>query len=170
LETLLTDKILIIASDIQKERENTLAKFKITPGHEKFLLCLAHRDGMTMGAISEAIGMKPPSTAKFAAKLEQQGHIKRKSSPLDSRQQHAHLTDSGKQVAIEFEEEFKKIDKKYKKKLSTKKQDRLKLLLQLLQANKRTKSPAALKPKKAGKSAKEAIKAKEKKAKKKKEQ
>lgn len=169
MEQLLTENILEVADQIQKEKDKSLSSLKLTSGHDRFLLCLLYQDGMNMGAISDSIGAKPPSTAKFAAKLEQQGYIRRESSALDSRQQHAFLTEEGRKVAEELEVHFKKIDKKYRKKISTKKQDRLMLLLKLLQTNQSKEKPAALKPKKAGKSVKDAIKIKDKKRKKKKD-
>lgn len=169
METLLTEKLLTIAGEIQKEKATVLSSLNITQGHDKFLLCLLSQDGMTMGSISQLIDTKAPSTAKFAAKLEEQGFIRRESSALDSRQQHAFLTDAGKSVAGELEEQYRNIDKALKDKLSQKKQDRLMLLLQKLKADEKGKRPAALKPKKAGKSAKQATKSKEKKRKKKKE-
>lgn len=169
MKTLLTDRIIFLADEIKDKRNATLKQFGLSPGQDDFLFALLKENGMTMGMLAKTLSLRAPLTAKTAAKLEQKDLIKRTSSKLDSRRQHANLTEKGNKVALGLVEQFEIIDQSYSKLLKPKSIERLEKIIEKLNFSTGKKKPAAKKPKKAGKSLKQATQSKKKnKAKKKK--
>ena len=153
MEKLLTTRILNTANAINEKRSSFLKIANLAAGQDQFLFALLHVDGMTMGMIAETISAGAPSTTKFATKLEQMGLIRREASRIDSRQQHAFLTEAGRKLVEELGLAYSQIDKIFSKGLKTKDQDRMTKLIEKMNANMAGKKIAAKKPKKAGKAA-----------------
>ena len=67
-----------------------------------FLFALLGSDGITMGTLAETLGISASSATKAAIKLEAASLIHREASRVDSRQNYAHLTPLGREIAREI--------------------------------------------------------------------
>jgi DNA-binding MarR family transcriptional regulator len=60
------------------------------------LSSLAERDGQTIGAIAERLGLEPSTITPLVKRLEAAGFVTRKRNAADERQVHVHLTAKGR--------------------------------------------------------------------------
>ena len=151
-----TMRLIEVGARIRRKQTDYLAGKAVTPGHDAFLLFLLREDGSTMGMIADQLGIGAPSATKFATKLEAEGHIRRETSRIDSRQNHAFLTEAGRQLAETIAAEYAAIDAAILEKLRAKDGERLAKLVVKLEAavDGKVTDKKAPKPKKAGKVAK----------------
>ncbi|MCB1439204.1 MAG: winged helix-turn-helix transcriptional regulator [Nitratireductor sp.] len=151
-----TMRLIEVGARIRRKQTDYLAGKAVTPGHDAFLLFLLREDGSTMGMIADQLGIGAPSATKFATKLEADGHIRRETSRIDSRQNHAFLTEAGRQLAETIAAEYAAIDAAILEKLRAKDGERLAKLVVKLEAavDGKVTDKKAPKPKKAGKVAK----------------
>ncbi|MGB7334187.1 MAG: MarR family transcriptional regulator [Salaquimonas sp.] len=109
-----------MAKTIENERNVLLQSKGLFPGHDSFLLTLNANDGITMGALAEKLDISASSTTKIAIKLEEAGFIRREPSRVDSRQNHAFMSESGKNLASEIITGYEILNSKLLIKVKTK--------------------------------------------------
>ncbi len=143
----LSTRILNAAKSIEQQRNDYLNSKNLLPGHDTFILVLKMNDGITMGNLAESISMSASATTKIAMKLETAGFIRREPSRVDSRQNHAFLTESGKALASEIAETYDALDAQLTSKAKAKDIERGFKLFDRLESD---ASSAAKTPKKAG--------------------
>ena len=73
------------------------------PGQERALLFLADHDGATIGELSRALLVRPPTISKTINRLATEGLVERMSSVVDSRIVHVTLTETGRSKLAELE-------------------------------------------------------------------
>ena len=152
LTTLLTSKMMNLSDKLFEQRQTLLSEQNLDLGQDIFLLELLKNDGVTMGILAEKLSMTASSATKMATKLEKKGFISRKPSRIDSRQNHAFLTEEGKTKAKDIITLITDLDQLIIKKLKKKDNERLYRILEVLEAvAKGKKLPSSKKPKKAKK-------------------
>ena len=67
-------------------------------GQEGVMELLSTAESRTLGEISKALGVKPPTVTRTINRLQEQGFVERQESQIDARQVHVRLTESGKSV------------------------------------------------------------------------
>jgi DNA-binding MarR family transcriptional regulator len=137
-----------LAKQIQMERNTFLASKNLLPGHDDFLLAIGSADGITMGALAEALEITPSSTTKIAVKMEAVNLLRREPSRVDSRQNHALLTAEGVALVSEIISAYKMLDDRLLKTVKSKEIEKAFRLFDRIEAD---PSSEAKKPKKAGK-------------------
>ena len=143
---------MMLSDKLLEQRQALLAVKNMDSGQELFLIELLKNDGVTMGILAEKLSMTASSATKMATKLEANGLIQRKPSRIDSRQNHAFLTDDGKAKAKEIISLVTDLDQSITKKLKKKDNERLYRILEMLEAiTKGKKLPSSKKAKKAKK-------------------
>lgn len=143
----LSARVLHLAGSIAEKRNAFLAAKNLQPGQDHFLLALNEANGITMGALAEKTGNSASSTTKIATRLEAEGLVRRETSRVDSRQNHAFLTDKGKALAEEIVGAFQALDAELVSRARPKDVDRGFKLFDRLETD---PSSAAKTPKKAG--------------------
>ncbi len=141
-------RVVKLAKQILSERSEFLASKSLLPGHDDFLLAIHANDGITMGALAELLDITPSSTTKIAVKMETASLLRRETSRLDSRQNHAFLTDTGAELAAEIMAAYAALDEMLTKTVKAKETERAFKLFDRLEGN---PDSAGKKPKKAGK-------------------
>lgn len=143
----LSSRILNAAKSIEHKRIAFLTSKNLLPGYDELILALKFSNGITMGALAESTGISASSATKITTKLEAAGFVRREASRVDSRQNHAFLTDTGKTLANEIIIEYDAIDAKLTSKAKPKEIERGFKLFDRLESD---PSSAAKTPKKAG--------------------
>lgn len=144
----LSSRVVKLAKKIQTERNGYLATKGLLPGHDDFLLALSAADGVTMGILAETLDISPSSTTKIAMKLEGSGYLRREPSRIDSRQNHAFLTDEGQALVSEILSAYNAMDEELLKGIKSKDTERAFKFFDRIESD---PSSAGKKPKKAGK-------------------
>jgi DNA-binding MarR family transcriptional regulator len=151
-ELFISSKIIRLAFGLSGRRNEILSSCDLLPGCDEMLLVLVANDGVTMGTLAELTGASASSTAKTAAKLEAKELIRRESSRMDSRQTHAFLTESGREMAGKILENYTTLESGLNKSLKTRETERLLISLQKIANFLNGEKPVKLKkPKKPGK-------------------
>lgn len=152
LDAMLTSRMMALSEALRQRRLAIMAEEGLGEGHDRFLLMLHANDGIPMGGLAQASGISASSATKLAIKLEEKGLLRRESSRLDSRQNHAFLTDAGRLLAERLMTSFSQMDAGIVGIMKDKDADRLVKLLDRLEVAMEGRDPAtALKPRKAGK-------------------
>lgn len=151
MDKLRTSKIIKLTKNIETKRNAVLKTYKLSVGQDLFLNVLLKNHKITMGQIAEKIDTAPPSTTKYATRLENLGLITREPSKLDSRHFNAKLTSTGIETIKAINLAYIAIDKDFHKGLKSKDNDRLDKLLWKLTSIHDGKISSNKKPKKAGK-------------------
>ncbi|MFF7246988.1 MarR family winged helix-turn-helix transcriptional regulator [Embleya sp. NPDC008237] len=86
-----------------------IAPLGLHPGQEALLLELARTGPRIQAQLGEALGVEPPSVTLMARKLEASGHIRRTQAPSDKRASIVELTDSGRELAEQIKELWRKL-------------------------------------------------------------
>ncbi|MGW9213597.1 MarR family winged helix-turn-helix transcriptional regulator [Embleya sp. NPDC055664] len=86
-----------------------IAPLGLHPGQEALLLELARTGPRIQAQLSEALGVEPPSVTLMARKLEASGYIRRTQAPSDKRASIVELTDSGREIAEQVKELWRKL-------------------------------------------------------------
>ena len=141
-------RVIKLAKQILSERNEFLSSKNLLPGHDDFLLAIHSNDGITMGALAELLEITPSSTTKIAVKMEAAKLLRREASRLDSRQNHAFLTDPGSELAMEIMAAYAALDYLLTKSVKTRETERAFKLFDRLEGN---PNSAGKIPKKAGK-------------------
>lgn len=143
----LSSRILRLAKSIEEMRNTFLLENGLQPGHDALLLTLGESDGITMGSLAEKTGNSASATTKIAVKLEAEELMRRESSRLDSRQNHAYLTEKGGVLVDQITAAYRAIDNELTEKARPKDVERGFKLFDRLEAD---SSTAAKTPRKAG--------------------
>jgi DNA-binding MarR family transcriptional regulator len=91
----LTSKLIHTARLCRSLRASFLAKHGLYAGQDMLLQQLARSDGQSMGALAEALDVRPPTITKMVARMQAQRLVRREPSKYDSRQNHVHITEAG---------------------------------------------------------------------------
>ena len=116
----LSTRITQIADLIKQRRSEFLSTKELVAGHDDYLLALKNANGITMGNLAETIAISPSSATKIAIKLEESGFLRREASRIDSRQNHAFLTDQGEALVAEIIAAYEALDQELTSKIKTK--------------------------------------------------
>ena len=143
-----SSRILKLAKQIQTERTEFLASKGLLPGYDDFLLAIGTAEGITMGALAEALEITPSSTTKIAVKMEASNLVRREPSRIDSRQNRAFLTEKGITLAQEIMETYNALDAKLLENVKSKETEKAFKFFDRLEGD---PASAGKKPKKAGK-------------------
>ena len=144
----LSSRILAIAGKIRDKRIADISARGLSEGHDGYLLAIHRNPGITMGDLASLLEISPSSTTKIAIRLEELGHVRREASRIDSRQNHAFLTDSGAALADEITLSHGNCDAELAGRLKGKDMERLMRILDRLEDR---GEPVGKKPRKAGK-------------------
>jgi DNA-binding MarR family transcriptional regulator len=148
----ISSRIIALAGILSGKRSEVLNRLDIQPGCDEMLLVLLANDGVTMGTLSELTNTSASSTAKTAAKLEVKGLIRREASRIDSRQNHAYLTESGSERAGAILKNYAELDAGLGKALKNKQTEKILVSLETIARYlEGDEKPKLKKPKKAGK-------------------
>jgi len=146
-----SSKLVRLAAAVSGKRSELISDTGLLPGCDEMLLALLSNDGVTMGVLAELTETSASSTAKTAAKLETRGLIRRESSRIDSRQNHAFLTESGSALAQTILERYTGLETGLGNSLKGKELERLFTTLEKIDGFISGKKQQKLKkPKKAG--------------------
>jgi DNA-binding MarR family transcriptional regulator len=143
-----------------------LAEIGLHPGQETVLQLLSSKDGQTMSALADAMGVQPPTVTKMITRMGAEGLVTREASPSDGRKVFIRLTQDGQQCARQLKSLWKTLDQDAARGLGAKDRKQLTDLLQSMAAawmpDSESEMAKAQKPGKAKKSgkAKKAKKAK----------
>ena len=143
----LSSRIVGFADTIRASRLSFLQTKDLVAGHDDFLLALGQIDGVTMGTLAESIGISASSATKFATRLEAQNLIRREPSRIDSRQNHAFLTEEGRALVGEIQLAYGQIDQSLVAKMKPKDLERCFRIFDKLESDSKS---VGKKPKKAG--------------------
>ncbi len=116
----LSTRITQIADLIKRQRNEFLTTKDLTSGQDDYLIALHNADGITMGNLAETIGISPSSATKIAIKLEEAGYLRREASRIDSRQNHAFLTEAGEALVNEILSTYQLLDQALVAKIKSK--------------------------------------------------
>ncbi len=98
-------------------------------GQDQIMLLLDEKDGQTPGALSERLGVRPPTITKTISRLQGQGFVRKTGSRTDGRQTLIFLTDSGRNAIKAISKAVRRSEKQALKDLDKKDQ---KILAKLL--------------------------------------
>jgi DNA-binding MarR family transcriptional regulator len=104
-------------------------------GQDQVMIALAEEDGLTPGALSERLGVRPPTVTKTVSRLQAQGMVEKRASANDQRQANIHLTERGSEAIKAIEKALRKTEKLAFKGLDKKEQKHLAKLLARVEAN-----------------------------------
>ena len=149
---------MLSVSRLLRARRNAILEAEgMSEGNDAFLFLLSREDGITMGVIAEKLAIGAPSATKIATKLEELGLIRRESSRIDSRQNHAWLTGQGQETASRLAAAYHAMDGEIMARMRGKDTERLEKILTRLEASAEGRDPSlAGKPPKGGKKKKKA--------------
>lgn len=89
-----------------------LDQIGLFPGQEQALQVLAqHETGMTMGDLSRALHVRPPTASKTVARLAAQGLVERESSTPDGRVVLVKLTEAGRERLKAVQDAVEELEK-----------------------------------------------------------
>jgi DNA-binding MarR family transcriptional regulator len=77
---------------------NKLKKFDIHPSQAILLLYVEKHEGQTQREISQALRVKPPTTAAMMKRMEKKNFLLRGQDETDKRKSRIYLTDYGKEI------------------------------------------------------------------------
>ncbi|WP_162841514.1 MarR family winged helix-turn-helix transcriptional regulator [Salaquimonas pukyongi] len=144
----LSARLLAVAGRIRSKRAADLSAKNLSEGHDGYLMAIHRNPGITMGDLASLLEISPSSTTKIATKLEALGLVRREASRIDSRQNHAFLTDDGTQMVNDIAIGHGDYDAELVSRLKGKDADRLMAILDRLEGR---NEPVGKKPRKAGK-------------------
>lgn len=104
-------------------------------GQEQVMIALSLEDGLTPGALSNRLGVRPPTVTKTVARLQAQGMVEKRASTSDQRQANIHLTEKGGEAIKAIEKALRKTEKQAFKGLDKKDQKQMAKLLARIEAN-----------------------------------
>ncbi len=90
----------------------------MTPVQYSVLMLVAENEGMSQGAIGEALNIDRASTMALMDKLESAGWVERRRSPVDRRRYAMYLTAQGKKHVVATEKKVQKTDDQFKQLLT----------------------------------------------------
>lgn len=144
----LSARLLAVAGKIRSRRAAGLSEKSLSEGHDDYLMAIHRNPGITMGDLASLLEISPSSTTKIAIRLETLGLVRREASRIDSRQNHAFLTEDGTQMVNEIAIGHGDDDAELFARLKGKDADRLMTILDRLEGR---NEPVGKKPRKAGK-------------------
>lgn len=152
VHTLPTSRLIELAESTERRRNEYLKNEDLVEGHDRLLLELMLNDGIPMGILADNLNISASSTTKMAVKLEAKSLIRREASRIDSRQNHAWLTETGQEMAGRIAAAYTAIDEEIMQGLKRKETERLRRIIEKLEAGLNGKKPpSAKKPRKPGK-------------------
>jgi DNA-binding MarR family transcriptional regulator len=104
-------------------------------GQDQVMIALSQEDGLTPGALSSRLGVRPPTVTKTVARLQAQGMVEKRASVSDQRQANIYLTEKGSEAIKAIEKALRKTEKQALKGLDKKEQKQLAKLLARIEAN-----------------------------------
>lgn len=151
-DALLASRLIRLASNLRDRRNALSASLGLQEGQDRFLLIMMANDGLPMGSLAAAIPVSASSATKIIMKLEEKGLVRREASRIDSRQNHAYLTEAGQEMAANLSAGYASQEAEFTANLKPKDAERLVKLLDMLDAALGGRDrAAAIKAKKAGK-------------------
>lgn len=99
IEHSLTGRLIYAGRQCRSLRAEHLRRFELHAGQDELLQCLMDHDGMSMGELARALGVRPPTVSKTVARMEAKGLLKRQQSPSDTRRNDVYLTSKGRRLA-----------------------------------------------------------------------
>ena len=99
----LTSKLIHTARLCRSLRSSFLQKHGLYAGQDMLLQQLARFDGQSMGALAQALDVRPPTVTKMVARMQAQGLVRREPSQFDNRQNHVHITQAGESLLERIE-------------------------------------------------------------------
>lgn len=106
----------------------------IHPGQEALLQALASKNGRTMGALADMIGVRPPTMTKMVTRLAAEGLVTRSGDEGDGRRARVHLTEEGAARVRELKKRWKQIEKRLQAAMSSKDIKKASALLEAMTA------------------------------------
>jgi DNA-binding MarR family transcriptional regulator len=104
-------------------------------GQEQVMIALAHEEGLTPGALSVRLGVRPPTITKTIARLQAQGMVEKRPAVNDQRQANIRLTEKGSEAIKAIEKSLRGLEKLAFKDFDKKEQKQLAKLLARVEAN-----------------------------------
>jgi DNA-binding MarR family transcriptional regulator len=128
--------VLTIAARLHRARAATLlGEIGLHPGQERALELLAAEGGMPMGALAEALRVRPPTASKMIARLAQQGLVARAEIAGDARRVQATLTNEGRKRLAQLPNLAERLESELIGALDNKDRRRLRKLLRKISRN-----------------------------------
>lgn len=106
----LAGKLIYTARKCRSMRADLLQKHGLHPGQDLLLESLSQTQGQSMGALAEALGVRPPTVTKMVNRMEAGGLVERRNSRYDSRQNHVFITVSGKQMLDRIADTWRQVE------------------------------------------------------------
>ncbi len=101
VETGLLDKLLLIAKASRALLGVRLAEIGLNPGQDQMIVLLEREVRCKVGAVADALNVRPSTVSKMADRLRAMGLIDKETIELDARCTELSLTDAGKAKKIE---------------------------------------------------------------------
>lgn len=103
---------LVLAARLHRTRMAILLdEIGLFPGQEHALQILAqHEDGMSMGDLSRALHVRPPTASKTITRLAGQGLVERDGASPDGRVVRVKLTDTGREKLERIDEATEQLE------------------------------------------------------------
>lgn len=92
--------------------QNKFGRYNLTSSDYGILMYLFNNDGVNQDNICTHFVMDKGTVAKSAARLEENGYIKRQINAKNKREKNIYLTSSGKEIAISIKEAMQEWDNK----------------------------------------------------------
>ncbi|HQF30209.1 MAG TPA: MarR family transcriptional regulator [Hyphomicrobiales bacterium] len=112
-----------------------LSALDVHPGQDALLKVLSEIDGQTMGAIAEALNVRPPTVTKMISRLGAQGFVRRESADRDARLARVYLTEEGRARAEGIADAWKRLERIALVGMTDKDRKKLRKLLKQVETN-----------------------------------
>jgi len=112
-----------------------LARIGLYPGQDSVLRLLAEEDGRTMGAVADALGIRPPTVTKMVSRLAASGLVERRQVDGDQRKASVHLTPAGRAKLGEIEAIWDRIESRALSGIESGRSEHLRGLLEMIETN-----------------------------------
>jgi MarR family transcriptional regulator, organic hydroperoxide resistance regulator len=97
---------------IKEASDAAYGRHGVRDGQQFILMCLWDTDGLTPGEIARRLGLATPTVTKAATRMEAAGLVTRRPHPTDARLVRIHLTDRGRTLRKELDEEMRRLSER----------------------------------------------------------
>lgn len=103
VETQLLDKLLVIAKASRALLGVQLAEIGLNVGQDQMIVLLSPNNPSKVGAVADALNVRPSTVSKMADRLRAMGLVEKVSVDIDARCTELRLTQAGEQKKLEVQ-------------------------------------------------------------------